>query len=208
MVLGVCGGFQMLGHTIEDPAGVESSCPSVRGLGWLPLVTRFEADKTDAAAGGTGPTGAAVRGYEIRHGRTAAVAGLGGMALARRRVAREGDERRGERVRPGRPGLRDLAARPLRGGPFPGGVPRPRGRGPGQVVEALGRSFAEARERQIDRVADACATHLDTDALWHLVEGACPRRASGTRPARAAHWPSRRSMRVASRLGRPLRSSV
>ena len=72
VILGVCGGFQMLGRTIEDPGGVESVVPSVHGLGWLPLVTRFEAEKTTRLRQGTGPGGVPVAGYEIRHGRTAA----------------------------------------------------------------------------------------------------------------------------------------
>ena len=37
VVLGVCGGFQMLGRALEDPAGVESSWPRRAGLGWLPV---------------------------------------------------------------------------------------------------------------------------------------------------------------------------
>jgi adenosylcobyric acid synthase len=44
----------------------------------------------------------------------------------------------------------------------------------GKVWRPSGRSFAAAREQQIDRVADACAAYLDTDALWRLVEGASP----------------------------------
>jgi adenosylcobyric acid synthase len=47
-VLGVCGGCQMLGESLEDPLGVESSEPSVAGLGLLPLTTRFTRDKTTA----------------------------------------------------------------------------------------------------------------------------------------------------------------
>src|SRR6202044_3431266 len=72
VVLGVCGGFQMLGRTIEDPDAVESAVPAVPGLGWLPLVTRFGADKTTRLRAGSGPAGAPVHGYEIRHGRTGA----------------------------------------------------------------------------------------------------------------------------------------
>ncbi len=47
-VLGLCGGCQMLGETIEDVHGVESTEPWVRGLGLLPLRTRFEREKMTA----------------------------------------------------------------------------------------------------------------------------------------------------------------
>lgn len=47
-VLGLCGGCQMLGETIEDVHGVESTEPWVRALGLLPLRTRFEREKMTA----------------------------------------------------------------------------------------------------------------------------------------------------------------
>jgi adenosylcobyric acid synthase len=79
-VLGICGGLQALGTRIEDPAGVEGEA---RGLGLLPIVTTYDADKrtvrTTARFGslpGSWPwlEGRSVTGYEIRHGRSAATA--------------------------------------------------------------------------------------------------------------------------------------
>ena len=77
MVLGVCGGLQMLGEALIDPHGIDGNAP---GLGLLPLVTVFAADKTVQAAhtvfdtvhGAWQPlSGLAVQGYEIHHGQTA-----------------------------------------------------------------------------------------------------------------------------------------
>ncbi len=60
-VLGICGGYQMLGDKIDDP--VESGRGVVPGLGWLAARTVFEADKVVRRVGTTG--------YEIHHGRVA-----------------------------------------------------------------------------------------------------------------------------------------
>ena len=78
-VLGVCGGYQMLGEAVHDPDGVESNEPTVRALGLLPVVTTFAPTKTTVrvrarVALRAGPFAAAggrtVRAYEIHAGRT------------------------------------------------------------------------------------------------------------------------------------------
>jgi adenosylcobyric acid synthase len=75
-VLGVCGGYQILGERILDPGGAESELPDARGLGLLPVTTTFEAEKVTvpvrvrgAVGGWLGPE-VAVEGYEIHMGRT------------------------------------------------------------------------------------------------------------------------------------------
>ncbi|MBW3549137.1 MAG: glycerate kinase, partial [Actinobacteria bacterium] len=67
-VLGICGGYQMMGRTIVDH--VESGRGAVEGLGWLDADTVFEADKITRPRRGRA-LGAEVTGYQIHHGRTA-----------------------------------------------------------------------------------------------------------------------------------------
>ena len=74
-VLGVCGGYQMLGRTLDDSAATESGrSQTLRGLGLLPTSTVFSAEKRRTqvrATAAAGPfAGAALTGYEIHTGRT------------------------------------------------------------------------------------------------------------------------------------------
>jgi adenosylcobyric acid synthase len=67
-VLGICGGYQMLAESIEDPDGVESrSAQTVAGLGLLPIRVRFDVAKHLGRPVGTW-RGHAVTAYEIHHG--------------------------------------------------------------------------------------------------------------------------------------------
>ena len=169
-ILGVCGGFQMLGHTIEDRDGVESTAPSTRGLAWLPLDTRFEAQKITRQRIGITSSGAPVHGYEIRHGRTRPKEGWVGWLSLSGSSRGEGDtDVESACDRTGRifgTSLHGLFEQDRFRGEFLGDVAEARG----NAWRPSGSRFAEARERQIDRVADACAAYLDTDALWRLVE--------------------------------------
>ncbi len=71
-VLGLCGGYQMLGRRIADPGGIEGPPGEAPGLGLLDLETMLTGDKTLAAVSGRErTTGETVRGYEMHIGRTA-----------------------------------------------------------------------------------------------------------------------------------------
>ncbi|SEO37902.1 cobyric acid synthase [Propionispora vibrioides] len=78
-VIGICGGYQMLGKEILDPEHTESELESAAGLGLLDTVTTFAADKVthqvSATCNGAGflgidAAGLPVTGYEIHMGRT------------------------------------------------------------------------------------------------------------------------------------------
>ncbi len=70
-IIGVCGGYQMLGNMIEDPLAIESDQGAISGLGLLPLTTVLAADKQLTRQSGIHTeSGQPVHGYEIHHGRT------------------------------------------------------------------------------------------------------------------------------------------
>jgi adenosylcobyric acid synthase len=70
-VLGLCGGYQMLGKSIADPLGLEGEPGVVPGLGLLPVNTVLDAAKRVTEVEGFSlPGGVPFRGYEIHSGRT------------------------------------------------------------------------------------------------------------------------------------------
>ena len=69
-VLGLCGGYQMLGRSIADPQGLEGPAGSVEGLGLLDVATMLSPAKTLDRVAGTA-IGARFEGYEIHIGTTA-----------------------------------------------------------------------------------------------------------------------------------------
>jgi len=70
-VVGICGGFQMLGREIRDPLGVESDRQAAAGLGLLEVHTELAAEKTLLRTSALhAPSGLEVAGYEIHHGLT------------------------------------------------------------------------------------------------------------------------------------------
>jgi adenosylcobyric acid synthase len=70
-VIGVCGGYQMMGCTIADPTGVESSIGEVDGLGLVPARTTLTREKRTRAIAATTAGGVRFDAYEIHLGVTA-----------------------------------------------------------------------------------------------------------------------------------------
>ena len=70
-VLGICGGYQMLGRVIADPDGIEGAAGETGGLGLLDVVTVMSAEKRLTRTSAIhAASGAAMEGYEIHIGRT------------------------------------------------------------------------------------------------------------------------------------------
>jgi adenosylcobyric acid synthase len=156
-VMGICGGFQMLGRTVSDPDGIEGEAgASVEGLGLLDVTTTFRADKVLRL-----PTGSAlgtdVAGYEIHHGR----------------IAQGQDE----------PFLGGARSANVFGTMWHGSLESDGFRKAflaeaaslsGQAYEPSEVSFSASRERRLDLLGDLVERHLDVDALLAIATDGAP----------------------------------
>jgi adenosylcobyric acid synthase len=82
-LLGICGGYQMLGQTVHDPQGVEALPGSTPGLDLLPVQTELKAPKTTTLTEFMWD-GIPGRGYEIHMGQTDIADGRALLMLLRR----------------------------------------------------------------------------------------------------------------------------
>ncbi|MCA1221797.1 cobyric acid synthase [Streptomyces sp. 8L] len=166
-VLGICGGYQLLGEWIEDD--VESRAGIVPGLGLLPVRVRFAADKTLARPAGTA-LGERVEGYEIHHG----VASVDGGSPFVTYSPADGAGRDPD----------GCVVGAVRGTHWHGllendvfrrayltEVAREAGR---RFVVAPDTGFDALREAQLERLADLVEEHADTAALLCLIEKGAP----------------------------------
>jgi adenosylcobyric acid synthase len=202
-ILGICGGYQMLGDAIEDD-GVETGTGTVPGLGLLPVATTMTPDKItrrrtghllvgvdgalggpaggahDGSGGAAGPVragtaddGVAAGGYEIRHGR---VTRHGAAPLLR-----------GDAVpaAAGEPDATDegCVAGAVAGTSWHGllehdaareAVLAWAARRAGHAYRPGGARFAQIREARYDVLGDLVEEHLDTAALLRLLEHGVP----------------------------------
>ncbi|HEY4007905.1 MAG TPA: cobyric acid synthase [Pseudonocardia sp.] len=158
-VLGICGGYQMLGRRIVDP--FESGRGAVHGLGLLDLEIEFDPVKQLARPSGDA-LGHPVTGYEIHHGR---VARRGAPPLV---TLPDGT---GEGADAGavfgthwhglleNDGFRRALLRRV---------------APDGFTPAESTCFAQVRAAQLDLLGDLVERHLDTDAVWRLIEHGAP----------------------------------
>ncbi|MFI6160730.1 cobyric acid synthase [Micromonospora haikouensis] len=167
-LLGICGGFQMLGRAVHDE--VESRAGSVAGLGLLPVEVTFAARKTVRQAAGTAAAdpGVPVRGYEIHHGHVSSTEPGLPPLLAYADGTGEGAVR-GAVCGTHWHGAFESDAFRRR---FLTEAARLAGRTGFRV--APDTSFAAARERSLDLLGDLVEEHLDTAALWRLIESGPP----------------------------------
>lgn len=85
-VLGICGGYQMLGRQVHDPDGIEGKAGSTPGLGLLPVETVLKAPKTTTVTAFSWE-GFKGKGYEIHMGQTQLVEGSALLTVESRNLA-------------------------------------------------------------------------------------------------------------------------
>ncbi|HVT71369.1 MAG TPA: cobyric acid synthase [Trebonia sp.] len=178
-LLGICGGFQMLGSVIADPSGVEGDVgAAAEGLGLLRVRTDFGGAKRLGLPSGTG-LGVPVAGYEIHHGRVT-VDGTSGPDPGGSGLAVSGSAVSGSAVSasaeefPG--GVRDGN---VFGTMWHGCLEGDEFRGAFLAAAFGGRvpssaSFPAARQRRLDLLGDLVEEHLDVDALLDLARSGPP----------------------------------
>ena len=160
-VLGVCGGYQMMGRTIDDE--VESGRGRVDGLGWLDGRTEFQPRKVTRQRRGR-HGGHQVTGYEIHHGLV-----IRGLASDPWLTLDDVYGTEDEGASDGR--FRGTTLHGLfEADGFREAFLRETAAARGRKWLPAGVSFTAAREAQWDRLADALEAHVDIAALERLIE--------------------------------------
>ncbi|QNK00171.1 cobyric acid synthase [Dyella telluris] len=157
-LIGICGGFQMLGRFVHDPQGIESAPGSSQGLGWLRMETTLEARKQLRRVEGTLALGGVrVSGYEIHCGISR------GEAL----------DKPASMLDTGEPDGALSADGQILGSYLHGLFDQPQALTAllawAGVRHAAPLDMHALREASIDRVADAVEAHLDTTTLSRLL---------------------------------------
>ncbi|HEY4280689.1 MAG TPA: cobyric acid synthase [Conexibacter sp.] len=163
-ILGICGGYQLLGERINDD--VESRAGAVEGLGLLPITTAFDPDKLLRRRDGASAwLNTPVAGYEIRHGR---ITRHGGEPLLHNSADREPDGCRAGAV------LGTSWHGALEHDAFRRALLRHVAAARGRDFAPGSRAFAAAREQRLDVLGDLIEQHVDTARLTDLINGGVP----------------------------------
>jgi adenosylcobyric acid synthase len=166
---GICGGYQILGKTIEDPLGVEDHPGKDEALGLLDLETVMSPDKTLSRSSGTWlQSGVRIDGYEIHMGITRTVSGLEPLIRLQSRNGVQTDDWDGAVVKDGKTWGTYFH------GLFNNKVFRQsflQRLSPGYRIdpESAGQSISEFRNSQYNLLAKHFLAQLDLDRLRQII---------------------------------------
>lgn len=171
-VIGICGGYQMLGKLIQDPLGVEGEPREEEGLGVLPLVTSLAKIKTTSQVkvreAGLYSSNLELDAYEIHMGVTRSI-GVGKPAFTiiecngRPAAIEDGWASQDRRV------WGTYLHGVFDSDDFRNALIEDIAQEKGLTIECSSCEYQEFLERQYDRVADWARTHLDMDKIWSLI---------------------------------------
>lgn len=157
-LIGICGGFQMLGTWLHDPHGIEGEAGSSFGLGWLEMETTLQRDKQlRNSSGKLAFGGAPVSGYEI-HAGVSNGAALAHPALQLQHGADGAVSKDGQILGTYLHGLFDSAEACAALLSWAG------------LRNAQAADYGALREVTLERLADMVEQHLDTARLYRLLD--------------------------------------
>ncbi|MCT8861334.1 cobyric acid synthase [Shewanella xiamenensis] len=171
-VLGICGGYQMLGERIADPLGIEDVLGTSQGLGYLPITTEFKAEKQLRSVAGEltllGQT-VVVKGYEIHCGESHYLTSSDAAKGAPLRLINELDEQSEKSFADGCLSEDGQVLGTYLHGLFDSPeacqlILRWAGLEDAQAID-----INEIREQQLNRLADVLAEHLDLPQLQAIL---------------------------------------
>ena len=162
-ILGICGGYQILGQEVYDPDGVEGDLTRLPGLGLLPIATEMAAEKVTTQATFTlMSSDIPCRGYEIHMGRSRVVEGFELSPLVEMSDGRLEGYCVGERcMGTYLHGILDNEAfieRLL--APFAERIKQ----------QGVGQDYATFKEVQYDKLAAHLRQHVDLQRIYQLLE--------------------------------------
>lgn len=172
MVIGVCGGYQMLGKKLHDPNHVESRVPELAGLDLLDMEVTFAKEKETAQANGVvdasgwlaSSNGILVDGYEIHAGQNQ----FGEKALPWLRIGNRMDGVMNERGNVLGSYLHGLFDDGQLFAAIAAHIRKEKGI---DTETQAPMTLDEYREREFDRIADIVRASVDMDAIYRIVRG-------------------------------------
>ena len=187
-LIGICGGYQMLGERLSDPEGVEGEPgSSMRGMELLAAETIFAAEKTRTQTEGTlqelpgiyaACAGQTVKGYEIHMGetfRTEIETGTGNSDISHENgeispAVRLADGRMDGFVRADGLVFGSYLHGIFDNLEFTGAILNQLAEKKGISLTATAKSMEEYKERQYDKLADLVRRSLDMEAVYRIME--------------------------------------
>jgi adenosylcobyric acid synthase len=169
-IIGICGGYQILGKSIKDPSGVESNRQKVTGLNLLPIETTLEEEKTVRKVAGTClMNGKRVKGYEIHMGKSNILGNMGKPLLRIHHSGKRSSWSDGCFVNNGQvcgTYLHGLFDSPSFRGDLLNRIRRDKG-----LKTRVPKQGRMARFHQYDLLADHFEAHCDVDKILSMIKG-------------------------------------